>query len=131
MPQPTPGNQQFRLQFLFNGKLSRGMRMDNLKLTRYHHPILLVEAVAIFMSGDAQPRRSGIGRLQPSKVVCFSTCRAFTAIGQRHFGVRADWTRSVSNRGRASLAAIKSFDHFASPKPIMTFSMPELEHKAT
>ena len=61
--------------------------------------------------------------------VSISICRAFTAIGRKHFGVRNDWTRSVLHRGKASFAAIKSIDHFALPKPIMTLARPELEHK--
>ena len=63
------------------------------------------------------------------KIACVSICRAFTAIGRRHFDVRAKYIQSISDRGRVSFAAIKSIDHFATPKPIMTLARPKLERK--
>ena len=55
--------------------------------------------------------------LSISKMAYVSICRAFTAIGRKHFGVRNDWTRSVLHRGRTSLAAISQLtnSHCLSP----------------
>ena len=103
--------------------------MDNLKLNRYPNPILLVEAVAILMSGDAWHRRNGIGRPQPRLPASQFAVRSqplagdisvFEPTGPGQFPIEEE-LRSPP---------FDFIDHFASPKHIMMLSMPELEHKA-